>query len=96
MVYVETDGMVVSLLAAFLRDAHSAAPGTVIANDARPPPPRTNRTRRVLHPVLIGHAAVGPFASRRGDHGEHCRTNWGAERAVTGARRREEGRDASG
>jgi hypothetical protein len=23
----------------------------------RPPPPRTNRTRRVLHPVLIGHAA---------------------------------------
>jgi len=22
-----------------------------------PPPPRTNRTRRVLHPVLIGHAA---------------------------------------
>jgi len=23
----------------------------------RPPPPRTNRTRRVPHPVLIGHAA---------------------------------------
>ena len=22
-----------------------------------PPPPRTNRTRRVLHPILIGHAA---------------------------------------
>jgi len=22
-----------------------------------PPPPRTNRTRRVLHPVLIRHAA---------------------------------------
>ena len=24
---------------------------------APPPPLRTNRTRRVLHPVLIGHAA---------------------------------------
>ena len=24
---------------------------------ARPPPLRTNRTRRVLHPILIGHAA---------------------------------------
>jgi len=26
-------------------------------NPPPPPPLRTNRTRRVLHPVLIGHAA---------------------------------------
>jgi hypothetical protein len=30
-----------------------------LRNDAPPPPPGTNRTRRVLHPVLIGHAASG-------------------------------------
>ena len=30
-----------------------------------PPPLRTNRTRRVLHPVLIGHATAPP--GRRGD-----------------------------
>ena len=27
------------------------------ASDAPPPPPRTKWTRRVPHPVLIGHAA---------------------------------------
>jgi len=31
-----------------------------------PPPPRTDRTRRVLHPVLIGHAASNP----------RCRSAW--------------------
>ena len=33
-------------------------PGATLSDGRRPPPPlRTNRTRRVLHPVLIGHAA---------------------------------------
>ena len=40
----------------------SMKPGSVVVDLAAeaPPPPlpiRTNRTRRVLHPVLIGHAA---------------------------------------
>ena len=35
------------------------------AGGGRPPPPRTNRTRRVPHPVLIGHAAsLTPYRSR--------------------------------
>jgi len=34
------------------------APNVLLWSAAAPPPPlRTNRTRRVLHPVLIGHAA---------------------------------------
>jgi hypothetical protein len=28
-----------------------------LKHGTRPPPPRTKWTRRVLHPVLIGHAA---------------------------------------
>jgi hypothetical protein len=35
-----------------------------------PPPPRTNRTRRVLHPVLIGHAA-----SFNREEGKRCLHN---------------------
>ena len=33
------------------------APGTPPPPPPTPPPSRTNRTRRVPHPVLIGHAA---------------------------------------
>ena len=36
------------------------------AAQARPPPPRTKWTRRVPHPVLIGHAACGAAAQARG------------------------------
>jgi hypothetical protein len=39
-------------------------PRNILALDHRCPPPlRTNRTRRVLHPVLIGHAARATPAS---------------------------------
>ena len=44
----------------------TAVLGTLISAPTRPPPhptpSRTNRTRRVPHPVLIGHAAsVTPY-----------------------------------
>jgi hypothetical protein len=37
--------------------------GDQLAGVSAPPPPlRTNRTRRVLHPVLIGHAvSLAPY-----------------------------------
>jgi len=46
------------------------------AEEVGPPPPllRTNRTRRVLHPVLIGHAA--PPAARTGTSGVPPTTGW--------------------
>jgi len=31
--------------------------GNILVSLSPPPPPRTNRTRRVPHPVLSGHAA---------------------------------------
>jgi len=34
-------------------------------NESAPPTPRTKWTRRVLHPVLIGHAASNPRAATR-------------------------------
>jgi len=38
--------------------AHEAAAALAMFEQDPPPPPlRTNRTRRVLHPVLIGRAA---------------------------------------
>jgi len=47
--------------------------GKVLANPRVPPPPRTKWTRRVPHPVLIGHAASGGATYRvRGAGAAHA------------------------
>jgi len=53
--------------------------------DTPRPSPRTNRTRRVPHPVLIGHASARPGLRRRGAHDAQLLALWDRAR-VRGAR----------
>jgi hypothetical protein len=51
-----------------------AAPAAALREDVRPPPPsRTKWTRRVPHPVLIGHAASLSQARAAWEDGQHQR-----------------------
>jgi hypothetical protein len=65
--------------------AHPVAPLGAAAPRPPPPPSRTKWTRRVPHPVLIGHAASLPRTStaapRSGGHAPHARLH-----GVVGAR----------
>jgi len=53
--------------------------GQLLARRMFPPPPRTKWTRRVPHPVLIGHAeSLSQVWRRRGQHGLRLRPDDGA------------------
>jgi len=56
--------------------------------DTPRPSPRTNRTRRVPHPVLIGHAAsITPYSGAKEAGGQGARSPPGGSGAGAGARR---------
>ena len=74
-----------------------SAGGETTWTNSLPPPPRTNRTRRVPHPVLIGHVDQQPAQDqkpcRRAKRCWGCAPRWcPSARATRPARRARRGR----